>query len=146
MATFPFSILFYLIPLILCVLAVVIALRIKKENKLLSQQLTETIVALEATRKQLAGLEQNHENIKQFQSNLQMAELTTRLQKPRLDVQAVDTNHSAPEKYRYFQSLAERGMSSEEIASILGISAHETRQLIILSNLARGISYENMAG
>ncbi len=42
----------------------------------------------------------------------------------------------APEKYRILSQMVARGMSAEEIASILGISINEAGQLVTLSSLS----------
>ncbi len=68
-----------------------------------------------------------------------MAELTTNFQKPRLNGQNSAKSGSPPEKYRYLQSLAQKGMPADEIASVLAISTHEAQQLITLSKIARQI-------
>ncbi len=47
-----------------------------------------------------------------------------------------DVAREAPEKYRILSNLAAKGMSADEIAAILGISATEAGQLVRLSNLA----------
>jgi orotate phosphoribosyltransferase-like protein len=41
-------------------------------------------------------------------------------------------------KYSSVQSLAQQGLSIEEIASILDVSTHEAHQLVNLSKLAQG--------
>ena len=74
-----------LIPSLLGAIAIILAILIKRENKLLSRQLTETCVALEATKKQFAQLEENQARINEFQDSLKMAALTTRLQEPRIE-------------------------------------------------------------
>ncbi len=119
-----------------CTLAGIKILMQKKENKLLAQQLTETTVSLEQYKKNLAKLQEKHAGVLEFQNSLHEAELTTKLQKPRLNGSSYDAGGSAPEKYRYIHSLTEKGMSSEEIASVLTISEHEADQLVSLSKLA----------
>lgn len=133
-------------PAALSLLLLVMLLLVKKENKLLSRQLTETTVSLEQVRKQLADLQEKHEKIKVFQNSLREAELTTKLQKPRLDSLNQGADSSAPDKYRYFQTLAQKDMSVEEIASILSISTHEAEQLISLSKLAEGSPAAHVSG
>lgn len=114
-------------------------LSLKKENALLAEQLTETTVSLERTRRTLAKLQEKHEEILGFQNSLEEAELTTRLQKPRLhEMLSPSTQRNTPEKYSYIHSLAEKGLSVEEIAAILTISTHEARQLVNLAKIAQG--------
>jgi len=121
-------------------------LLVKKENKLLSEQLTATTVCLEQVRKELTDLQEKHDKIKAFQNSLQVAELTTKFQKPRLDCMSTDTDSSTPDKYRTFQTLAKKDMSVEEIASALAISTHEAQQLVSLAKLAENNSSGNVTG
>jgi len=133
-------------PAIFSLLLLVMLILVKKENKLLSRQLTATTVSLEQVRKQLTDLQEKHEKIKVFQNSLQEAELTTKLQKPRLDCLNQSQDSSPPDKYRYFQTLAKKDMSVEEIASVLAISTHEAEQLISLSKLAEGSPAAHVGG
>jgi hypothetical protein len=71
-----------------------------------------------------------------FDEDLRSAALTTRLQQPRLHVQQNSVGAAAPERYRYIQSMAEMGLSAEEIASTLSMSLHETTQIITLIKMA----------
>jgi hypothetical protein len=136
-----FSFFLIVIPSVLSVLLLVMNILIKKENKLLAQQLTETTVSLELTRKQFNELQEKHDRMYEFQNSLQVAELTTKLQKPRLNAQNNAFNmaaeNSLPGKYSNIQSLTQQGMSIEEIASVLAISTHEAHQLVNLSKIAR---------
>jgi DNA-binding transcriptional MerR regulator len=66
-----------------------------------------------------------------FPHLLEEAARHTGFQKPRLKIQAGITGE-APEKYRYFSTLQQKGMQVEEIAEILGISITEARQLASL--------------
>jgi hypothetical protein len=110
----------------------------KRKNSFLAQQLTQTTILLEATRKKLDKLQEKHEQILEFQNSLNVAELTTKFQKPRLDAQKTETNDFAPGRYSNVQSLTEKGMSADEIASTLAISTHEAHQLVNLAKLAKG--------
>lgn len=136
-----FSLLLIVIPSALSILLLVLIILIKKENKLLAQQLTETTVSLELTRKQLNELQEKHDRMYEFQNSLQVAELTTKLQKPRLNVQNqnlnMTVNNSPPGKYSNIQSMVQQGMSIEKIAAVLAISIHEAQQLVNLSKIAR---------
>ncbi len=112
---------------------------LRKENNLLAEQLTETTVSLEQTRQNLAKLQEKHEKIVEFQNNLGEAERMTKLQKPQLsEMQSPGRPRNSPERYSFIHSLAEKGLSVEEIASILAISTHEARQLVALSKIAQG--------
>lgn len=137
--------LFLLGILALCGVLLIVVVFVKKENGLLVRQLTETTVSLELTRKQLGELGARQAEIKVFQKNLQAAELTTKLQKPRLDAQHNVTAGTPPGKYSNIQSLADQGISVEEIASIFAVSTHEAQQLVNLSRIAQGNFTGNIA-
>lgn len=115
---------------------------LKKKNTLLSQQLNHTTTLLHRTRKRYTKLQEKHDKIIAFQNSLKTAELTTMLQKPRLDAGSTAAGQAVSEKYSCIQSLAEKGISIDEISSILAISTHEARQLVNLSKLAQ----ENSSG
>lgn len=136
-----YSIYFYLFLffLILFLGAVVKIIAVLKENNLLAEQLTETTVSLERTRHNLANLQEKHENTVEFQTNLDKAERATKLHSSRqIEITPPERPRNSPERYRYIHSLAEKGLSVEEIASILTISTHEARQLVVLSKIAQG--------
>ena len=122
------------------IVLLVLLFLLKKKNTLLVQQLGQLTAMLERTRNQLTSLREKHDKIIEFQSNLNTAELTTMLQKPRLDSRNIASGHALSGKYSSVRSLTQKGMSVEEIASILAISTHEAQQLINLSNLAQGNS------
>ena len=130
---------FFLLFLLLFLGAAVKAFTLKKENILLAEQLTETTVSLERTRHNLAKLQEKHEEIVEFQNSLGAAEEKTRFQKTRYsDVQSLKIPRNTPERYSYIDSLAEKGLTLEDIASILTISTHEAKQLLALSKIAKG--------
>jgi hypothetical protein len=137
-----FSFLLIVIPSVLSVLLFAIVMLVKKENKLLARQLTETTVSLELTRKQFNELQEKHDKMYEFQNSLQVAELTTKLQKPRLNAQNnafnMAADNSPPGKYSNIQSMIQQGMSIEKIAAVLAISTHEAQQLVNLSKIAQG--------
>jgi DNA-binding NarL/FixJ family response regulator len=112
------------------------ALALKKEKELLLQQLTQTSNSYERIKKELEKVREQHDRITRFQNSLSEAELTTKLQQPRLASQISPTNGSTPERYRFVHSLLGQGMSTEEIAGILSVSNHEAQQLVTLAKLA----------
>jgi hypothetical protein len=132
------SLILFGMPAILCVVLLIIVVRTKKENKLLARQLTETTVSLELARKQLGELQDRQAETNAFDNDLQTAELTTKLQKPRLDAQKSAASGASAGKYSNIQSLADQGMSIEEIASTLAVSTHEAQQLVNLAKIAQG--------
>jgi hypothetical protein len=130
----------FLFALVLCTVALLKIFALRKENRLLAEQLTETSVTLERTRNNLANILKQQEKTEDFENRLGEAELTTKLQHPRLRGHySPERQRSSPEKYSYIPSLAKRGMSAEEIASILTISTHEARQLVTLAGIGEGI-------
>lgn len=130
------SVFFSVIAFILLAVVLGKAIILKKANNLLSQQLTETSNSLEITQKNLATLREKQQQLNEFQNNLSDAELSTRIHKSRgADTGRVQTT---PERYRYIHSLASKGLSSDEIASVLTISTHEARQLVALARIAQG--------
>lgn len=130
---------FFLLFLLMFLGAAGKAFSLKKENTLLGEQLAETTVSLERTRKNLTKLQEKHGQNVEFQNNLGEAEKKTTLQKPRYsEFQPPERPRNTPERYSYVHSLAEKGLSLEEIAAILTISTHEARQLLVLSKIAKG--------
>lgn len=101
-----------------------------------SKLLQEADKTLADYQKKIHDLEERGKQIMEFQESLQQAEITTRLQKPRLTTQQLNSNANPPERYRYVRSLTASGMSSQEIASVLSISIHEADQLVALAKIA----------
>lgn len=129
-----------IIPSLFCLATVTKCILMKKENKLLSDQLTKTTINLENNKNKLHDLQNRHNDIKKFQKSIEQAELTTKLQAPRLQATHGESKSNpasqAPEKYSYVRSLTEKGMSPEEIGAVLSISPHEASQLVALTMLA----------
>ncbi len=111
---------------------------LKKTNGRLTRELSETTSSFNRSRKQLVTLQGKQVTAEKFQRDLNKAELTAQLQKPRTSLQASSGASNAPEKYCYIHSLMQKGMSAEEISSILAISTHEAKQLVTLSAIAKG--------
>ncbi|MFT5698015.1 MAG: hypothetical protein ACI8ZB_000869 [Desulforhopalus sp.] len=128
-----------ILPCVACLLTLTKYALVKKENKLLSDQLTETTIRLENNRKELNDLQDRHNEIKTFHKSIEQAELTTKFQAPRLHAShgefASNNSPQVPEKYLYIRSLTEKGMSPEEIGAVLSISPHEARQLVALTKI-----------
>lgn len=123
-----------------CLLSVIGYFLVKKENRLLTAQLTEMRIRLATDKKKFRELQSRYNNITTFHKSIEEAELTTRFQAPRLNASREDAGHQGaskvPEKYSYVRSLTEKGMSVEEIASVLSISSHEASQLVTLTKMA----------
>ncbi len=71
-----------------------------------------------------------------FADSLKDAAITTGFQQPRLELQAGKAG-GVPEKYKFFSGLVARGMSTDEISEILGISPAEAGQLATLAFISR---------
>lgn len=131
---------YMLLSCLICLIVLFNFFLVKKENKKLEILLTEANAGLEITRKRLSDLQRRHNEIIEFQNSIQHAELTTKLQTPRLRGDGQDVNHvyhsNTPEKYKYIRSLSDKGMSPEEIGAVLSISPQEANQLVSLSKLA----------
>ena len=124
-----------LITLLLLVINLLALGKQRREKILLAGQLTETSRGLEQATRELAALRLEQDESSVFKESLGTAQLTTRLQQPRLA--AVSSGGGSPERYRYVQSLADTGMADAEIATVLAISPHEIRQVLALSRLVR---------
>lgn len=120
--------------LVVCVF--IRALFFRKQTDRLSDDLRLTQQELAIALADLEVSQRKHTVNLGFQDDLQNAELTMKLQQPRLSAQYGNRSTTTPERYLYVRSLAEKGMSAEEIASILKISIHEAQQLVNLSKLA----------
>ncbi len=94
------------------------------KNKLVSAQYTIEELTKEKVEKQ------------KFADSLTNAEVTTKLQEPRLQIKNQGIPET-PEKYRYLASMARGGMSKKDISEILNISLDEADQLITLAQIAK---------
>ena len=139
MALLSFSFYLFILFFLLFLGTAIKAFALKKENILLAEQLTETTISLERTRQNLTKLQEKHEEIILFQNNLGTAVASSKAQQARAtDATPADRPRNTPERYGFIHSLAEKGLSVEEIASILAISTHEARQLVTLTKIAQG--------
>lgn len=112
-----------------------VALLLHRKKRKLASELVLAREQLAATEDELQELKARTDTAATFKTSLNEAEITTRLQQPRLSAQHRDSIKT-PERYQFIQSLTERGMDGEEIASVLSISTHEADQLVKLSKLA----------
>ena len=124
--------------LALCALAVIRSVQVQRRNSSLAERLSEIACSLETVRHSYGELKERYDSGRQFQKNLDEAAVITRLQAPRLAIQARPEAQAAPERYRYVHRLAENGLDAEQVASVLAISSHEARQLVSLARLAAG--------
>lgn len=136
MENFSFSTIIALLALPLTCLSAGLALRYRGKAARKSAELSQALEKLAAAHLDMQALQQRYQDSLEFQKNLNEAELTTRLQQPRLAVRHGYSRKAAPERYLYVRSLAQNGMSAEEISSVLSISTQEAEQLVNLSRLA----------
>jgi len=126
--------------ILFCTLSFLLAVRLKRSNNQKDKQLKEMRAALNGLQNCSAAKGNQIKDepaVNIFDDNLRAAELTTRLQQPRLTMQQGCYIPAAPERYRYIQPMAEKGMNAHEIASMLSISLHEATQLVTLTRMAR---------
>jgi len=74
--------------------------------------------------------DQKKERHPEFDHDLVLAEMKTRLQQP-------PAPHGAPDKYRYIGSLVEQGLDPRQIAQILKMGLGEAEQLVSLVQIRR---------
>lgn len=110
---------------------------IYRSNKLLSHKLNEISVISEKQGKKLAQFADR--SATNFKSSIDSVELKTKLQKPRMNAihgkSSLKNSFRVPEKYSYIRSLSAKGLSADEIASVLSLSPYEARQLVALSTI-----------
>jgi len=126
--------------ILFCTVSSVLAIILKRSNSNKDKLLTKTQEALNSLQNSFAGTGSDIKDkptTSLFDDNLRAAELTTRLQQPRLTMQQCGYSPATPERYRYIQSMAEKGMSAQDIASLLSLSLHEATQLVTLVRVAR---------
>jgi len=133
------SLLILLFSILFCSGTCVLAVLLKRSNSTKDKLLAEMQASLHSLKRgELAGDDaaETEQDGVFFKENLRSAEITTKLQQPRLTVQQNSNSSSAPERYRYIQSLLEKGLSAEDIASTLSMSLHETTQIVALIRIA----------
>ena len=127
-----------LLTLLLTCLTFGLAIHYRRKADTLSRKLRVALEKLASAHEEMQEREQREQESQAFQKNLTEAELTTRLQQPRLTGRHQYDRVNVPERYHYVRSLAEKGMEASEIAAILSISTREAEQLVNLSRLASG--------
>ena len=100
------------------------------------QRITTLEQELADLRAELDKAEAANREQQQFLDMLNSAEITTRLQKPRL-LLGQDRAPDMPEKYHYVSRMIARGISREDICRILAVSAVEVEQLVTLARIGR---------
>jgi len=125
------------ITLSLCVLVTIRSMYLRKLLIRERTKLVETFTALDCAAAELEKLRQTQQRFQNFKTNLNQAELATKIQQPRLELSRKNGELRTPERYQYIHSLAEKGINASDIASILTISNQEADQLVALANLSR---------
>jgi len=134
---YSFAIIIALLALFLTCIALGASIYYRRKAVSLSRKLSVALEKLATAHSDLQDMDQRFKETVEFQKNLSEAELTTRLQQPRLAAQHNLARVSAPERYLYVRSLAQNGMNAKEIATILSISTQEAEQLVNLARLAQ---------
>jgi len=137
MDNYSFAIIIALLALALTCISLGVSIHYRRKSASLSKKLAVALEKLAKAHSDLQEMDQRYKETVEFQKNLSDAELTTRLQQPRLSAQRSLSKTNAPERYLYVRSLAQNGMSAKEIAAILSISTQEAEQLVNLSRLAQ---------
>lgn len=91
--------------------------------------------ALLAMREELDAIKEKESREQAFQNSLKQAEIVTELQKSRSVFSNKSGKLRAPERYGYAQSMFQSGIQTEKIAHALGMSFHETSQLLKLASI-----------
>lgn len=91
--------------------------------------------SLEALQNTLQIMKENEKRELEFQNDLKSAEVSTELQKTRSAYSNKKDKLQAPERYGYAQAMFQSGMTTDNIASSLGMSGYETNQLLKLAKL-----------
>jgi hypothetical protein len=141
MTTYSLAIL--LLSILFCTVTTVLAVMLRRSNLRKDKMLAEMQAAVTTLQGGLKGGEKQTRTDQstnplydRFDDNLRAAEITTRLQRPRLTAQQGSSASAAPERYRYLQTMVEKGLSAQEIASTLSMSLPEITQLITLIRVA----------
>jgi hypothetical protein len=121
----------------LLLIALLIGLyRLRKKELYIRRQLQDTGRELDRVKKENNDLTRRLMQLRSFQENLKDAELTTRFQQPRLQGASTQQQPGPRGRYHFIRSLEDKGMDLDEIARVLGISPHETEQILALSKIA----------
>lgn len=134
-----YSIAILLTSILFCTASTVLAVMLRRANSNKDKLLSEMQAVMDALQNGVAGQGKQLEGAQTatiFDDHLRTAELTTRLQQPRLTMQQRGQSPATPERYRYIQSMVMKGMGAQEIASTFSMSLAETTQLVALIRVA----------
>jgi DNA-directed RNA polymerase specialized sigma24 family protein len=113
----------------LCCVTGVVCILLERRSRRQQRQFVELNQELDAVLQRLSSLEAKKDD-KDFTAALDQAQIKARMEREA-------GSWKAPEKYRYVASLANHGMSPDEIADVLKISIREAEQLVKLSRVAK---------
>jgi cysteinyl-tRNA synthetase len=123
--------------LLLCVFVTVRSIYFRRLSQQHQEKLTATQQALQTADEELAELRLVARTFATFKADLAQAELSTKMQQSRLQFNRQYDNLRTPERYHYIHSMAQKGMTADDIAAILTISNQEADQLVALANLSQ---------
>ncbi len=129
------------IPIMLCAISIVQTILLIKKNKGLTARVAKLEGELENKKTMVELYQKQLQKKNIFDKDLGKAEITTKLQVPRL---ATEKTHLASgpqrsgvtEKYSLIRTLVSKGMAKEDIASMASVSALEIEQILRLSKLS----------
>ncbi len=123
--------------LLLCVFVTVRSIYFRRLSQQHQEKLTAAQQALQTADEELAELRLVARTFATFKADLAQAELSTKMQHSRLQFNRQYDNLRPPERYHYIHSMAQKGMTADDIAAILTISNQEADQLVALANLSQ---------
>lgn len=120
-----------LFSLLSCLIVILYVKSVNKQKEIVA--LKNKIISIQY---ELDELTEEKQKRQMFADSLSSAEVTTKLQEPRMQIKNQDIPKT-PEKYRYLATMARNGMSKKDISDILDISGEEAEQLIKLARIAQ---------
>jgi hypothetical protein len=101
------------------------------------EKLGATLLSLEKANEEIARLHLIEQKFSTFKADLSQAELATKMQHSRMECNRQNNALRPPERYNYIHSMAQKGMTAADIATVLTISNHEADQLLALASLSQ---------
>ncbi len=136
MLTFPYEFLLIVILVLLLITTTIRSYIFKKKAERNSRKLHEVMNTVHALENKYAKLEEEKSEEPVFDKQLNQAEVTSKLQTSRIHRHINQSKVKTPERYSYIRTLIDKGLNSDEIASVLAISPQEALQLVKLSELS----------
>ena len=123
--------------LLLCIVVAVRSMYFHRKSLQHQEELTAVKQSLQTATEELAELRLMARTFATFKADLTQAELSTKMQHSRLQFNRQGEDLRTPERYHYIHSMAQKGMTANDIAAILAISTQEADQLVALANLSQ---------